>query len=72
MAAQRTNWTLGCPRPSTATRQEEGLSHSALCCVAAPRPLNAGLAPTVYGLKTIRECPKEGYKFGEGSRGEEV
>ena len=41
--------------------------------VASPQVLSAGLGTTVQtGHITTRECPKESYKVGEGSKGEDI
>jgi len=42
LAAKRANRALGCIRPSTAIRQGEGLSPSALCCGASFPALGTG------------------------------
>lgn len=43
LGSQKGQHTLRCIRSSAATGQEEGLSHSALDCVASPGVLYVGL-----------------------------
>ena len=46
---------------------------SALCCAASPQILGVVLGTTVQKeSKTIRECSNEGYKDGEGPRGQDI
>ena len=73
-AAQRANHTLGCTRPSTATRRGggRGVVRSALCCAASPPALTAGWVSQYKKDITLSESPKEGYKDGEVPRDENV
>ena len=72
LAAKRVNGTLGCSRYSIMIKASycPVLIHGG---AASLWTLCAVLIATVQeGHKTIKECPKEGYKDGERSRGQDV
>jgi len=52
-------------------REELVLLCSALCGLQPPAR-GAALGTTVKGHRMIRECPKEGYEDGEGSRRQDI
>lgn len=68
------NHALGGTRPSIASGREEGVSP--LLLTVQPHLqylLGAGLGTTIQkGHKTIRHFPKEGYRGGEGSAGQDT
>jgi len=68
LTAQRANRTLKCARPSTASRAGEGMSCSALCCVAHPECCVQLWVPQYKNIKLLESDNKD----GEGSGGQGV
>lgn len=63
LAAKKATIPWGASGPALPVRRGKGLP-SALCCVASHGAAGARFRATISGYKTVRECPKEGYKDG--------
>lgn len=72
--ARRANGILECIKHSTTSRSREGDCPTLLCTVVASSWVRCTVwvTPVGKGHKTIRKCPKDGYKDGVGSRGEHI